>query len=335
MNVLYIGSGAVNLCLAGWMHSGTNQTSFLVRTADNELIRTQAFQCRLPGDQNMRVYKCNAVSSLQELERPDLVVIGVKSYSLNSVIKQILEAFGSDVPVMSVLNGVRHVEILQKEFNHTVFATIIFNAYRQSPISAVAGEGSVILSSSDPNSQMLNSINLILKRKVSVKIASNPLDAARCKLVINLGNSILTIVGHHKNRNREIDVLQKISARVMWEGVQTVRKAGTKEVLVSGMPPWILLWLSTVLPSFVMVPIFTNKLKDTRINSMAQDMEAVAGQTEFEDINGYLIRLAEEVGTSVPYNRALYHIFKEWMEKGAQPMRPSELLSRINSFSSL
>lgn len=47
MRVLYVGSGAVNLCLAGWMHSGTGQSTFLVRTPDNELIRTQAFQCRL------------------------------------------------------------------------------------------------------------------------------------------------------------------------------------------------------------------------------------------------------------------------------------------------
>ncbi|MBI1289077.1 MAG: hypothetical protein GC178_16040 [Flavobacteriales bacterium] len=333
MNVLYIGSGAVNLSLAGWMHSGTTQTSFLVRTSDNELIRTQAFQCRLPGDKNMRVYKCKAFSSLDGVERPDLVVFGVKSYSLDEAVDKVLDAFGADVPVMSVLNGVRHVEVLQSKFKTTMFATIAFNAHRTSQIAAVAEGGTVALSSTDLKNPTVQSVHYILKRKISVTLVDRPLDAARCKLVINLGNALLTIVAHHKNRGRQLDVLQEISSHLLWEGVQTIKKAGTKEVRIPGMPPWMLLRLSLMLPKFVILPIFEKKIRSTNINSMAQDMEAGNDSTELEDINGYLIDLAEKVGVQVPYNRALYHIFKEWAAAGGQPITPSELLSRINSFS--
>lgn len=335
MNVLYIGSGAVNLCLAGWMHSGTSQTSFLVRTSDNELISRQAFQCRLPGDKNARVYKCKAFASLDGIERPDLVVIGVKSYSLDEVVEKVVSTFGTDIPVMSVLNGVRHVEVLQSTFKHALFATIAFNAYRTSQTTAVAGGGTIALSCSDPNDRTLDAVYRVLRRKISVKLVDRPIDAARCKLVINLGNALLTVVGFHNHRNRQVDILQSISAKLLWEGVQTIKKAGTKEVRIPGMPPWILLRMSSILPASIVVPIFEKKLKATSINSMAQDMEAGQDRTELEDINGYLISLAEKVGVEVPYNRVLYRIFKDWSVKGAQPITPSELLSRINSFSNL
>ncbi|TNF25971.1 MAG: hypothetical protein EP314_06270 [Bacteroidetes bacterium] len=333
MNVLYVGSGAVNLCLAGWMHSGTTQTMFLVRSDDHELIGKQAFQCRLPGDKNARVYTCRSFASLKEIEQPDLIVFGVKSYSLDAVVRQVLDAYGPDVQVMSVLNGVRHVEVLQAKFTNPIFATIAFNAYRVSPTMAVAEGGTLALSCSDLNNATLQKLHYVLKRKISVKLVGNPLDAARCKLVLNLGNALLTIVGFHKHRNRELDVLQQLSAQLLWEGVQTIRTAGTQEVRIPGMPPWALIWLSSVLPKAIVVPIFKKKLSGTVINSMAQDVEAGGVNTELEDINGYLLQLAENVGVEVPYNRALYQIFKEWQASGGQALKPSELLSRINSFS--
>ena len=335
MRVLYVGSGAVNLCVAGWMHSGTGKTQFLVRTPDNKLIQTQAFQCQLPGDKNFRVYKCEAFASLDGVERPDLVVIGVKSYSLDEVIEKITSKFGNDVPVMSVLNGVRHVEVISSRFPNAIFATIVFNAYRTSQIAAVAVGGTVGLSASNPANRTLEKVHYILKRKISVGMAENPNDAAHCKLVINLGNALLTIIGFHNNRKRELAVVQKLMAEIHWEGVRVIRKAGIKEARFPGMPPWILLWASNALPQFIVLPVFEKKIRANSINSMAQDLEAGSTSTELEDINGYLVALADKVGVEVPYNKALYSIFKEWAKGDRQPLKPSELASRIRSFSSL
>jgi hypothetical protein len=99
------------------------------------------------------------------------------------------------------------------------------------------------------------------------------------------------------------------------------------------MPPWLLIRLSKWLPKSIILPIFEKKLKANSINSMAQDLEAGAANTELEDINGYFLNMADSAGVEVPYNRALFTIFKEWKENGDQPLKPSELLSRINSFS--
>jgi len=315
------------------MHSGTSVTQFLVRTPDNELIRTQAFQCRLPGDKNQRVYKCQAFASLEGIERPDLVIVGVKNYSLNQALDKIEAAFGTEIPVMSVLNGVNHVYIVSKRFKNALFATISFNAFRTSQISATAVGGTVGLSATDPANKTLETIYKILRRKIGVRLIENPLDAAHCKLIMNLGNALLTIVAFHENRNRELDVLQKISAQIFNEGVDVLKKAGVKEARIPGMPTWLLIRLTKWLPQRIILPIFEKKLKANSINSMAQDLAAGSDQTELEDINGYFVQLAEKTGVEIPYNRAMYHIFKEWLANGDQPLPPSELLARIKSFS--
>lgn len=315
------------------MHSGTISTTFLVRVADNELMRAKGFQCRLPGDKNARVYRSTAIASLENAERPDLVVIGVKSYSLTEVLDKLEAAFGKDIPVMSVLNGVRHVEEISRKFDNAIFATIAFNAFRISEISAEAVGGSIALSTTSADKTTMNEVHEILKRKISVTMADNPYDAAHCKLVMNLGNALLSMVGFHNHRNRELDVLQKITATVLWEGVQVIRKNGTKEVRISGMPTWPLIWMSKKLPTFIVLPIFEKKMQASSINSMAQDLQKGSDHTEVEDINGYLVQLADKLGVEIPYNRALYELFKQWVRSGAQPIKPSVLLSHINSFS--
>ncbi len=335
MRILYVGSGAVNLCLAGWMHSGAKKTTFLVRTADNEIIRTGSFQCRLPGDKNTRVYRCGAVTDLSGIERPDLVVIGVKSYSLDGVLDTISSAFGPDITVMSVLNGVRHLELVSTRFRNTIFATILFNAYRVSPMSAVAEGGELSLSSFQGKTEMMELIHDILKRKTSVSLVNDPRNAVHNKLIINLGNALLTLVAYHTHRNRELEIVQKLSAAILWEGVTVMKRHGIKEENMAGLTPWGLLWLNKTLPTFIMLPFFKAKMRTSTINSMAQDIQNGAEKTELEDINGYFIQLADRLGVEVPYNRALYHIFKEWVQTGERPMKPSVLLSRIRSFSNL
>lgn len=334
MRVLYVGSGAVNLCIAGWMHSGTSSTSFLVRTADNELIRTQEFECTFPGQKVSQVYKCKAFATLDGQEAPDLIVFGVKSYSLEMAVDTVIKAFGNQIPVISVLNGVRHVEILMEKFSNSIFATIAFNSYRVSQTSAVAVGESLGLSSNGADSKMIDAVHEILRKKINVKLVANPSDAAHTKLVLNLGNALLAIVGFHDNRNRELDILQPIISKLFWEGVQVVKRNGVKEARIPGMPPWTLLWLSKALPTSIILPIFKKKMKSTSINSMAQDLQKGSDATELEDINGYLVQLADKLSVEIPYNRALYQIFKEWQKEGAQPIKPSVLLSRIKSFSS-
>jgi 2-dehydropantoate 2-reductase len=279
------------------------------------------------------MYKCKAFASIDEVEQPDLIVIGVKSYSFSEVLDKIEQRFGNQIPVMSVLNGIEHVHLLSKRFENALFATITYNAYRKAADEAIAAGGTLGLSASKQSSKMLETVHRILKKKVSVSLVENPLDAAHCKLVMNLNNALFTIVGFHDNRNRELSVLQRLSSEIMNEGVDVLQKAGVKEAKIPGLPTWMLIRLGKILPQFIIVPIFKKKTRTSVINSMAQDLKAGSANTELEAINGYFLNMAEQHQVEVPKNKALYQIFKEWSGEDGEPISPSELEHQLNTFS--
>lgn len=333
MRILYVGSGAVNLSLAAFLHHTVTSTWFLVRSEENPLIATGTFTCTLPHHQKPQTYSCKAFASLHGVEQPDLVVIGVKNYALDGVLDRLEEAFGKNIPVMSVLNGVSHMEKISSRFSNALFATIIFNAYRKSPSEAVAVGNALALSAFGKPTAHFEAIRQLLDANLQLTVITNPLEAAHCKLVMNLGNALLTIVGYHDHRQRELDVLQKLTATVMNEGFDVLQQMGVKEARITGMPTWLLVRISKWLPQWITVPIFKKKLEGNAINSMAQDVSAGSSVTELEDINGYFLHLADKVNAPVPCNRALYHIFKDWSGRPQEPLTPSELLAGINSFS--
>ena len=329
--MLLVGSGAVNLSVAGWLHPYVQELSFLVRTSKSELIDKGKFRCKY-GDADWQEFTCMASSEISELSIPDIVVIGVKSYALADVSAKISSAFGADIPVVSVLNGVRHIQVLEQTFRHVVLATIFYNAYRVSPSEAVVVPGPIALSSST-DVKTVKQLRQALSHSTPIKVIDNPNDVAHCKLIMNLGNALQSIVGYHDNRSRDVPELQRLTANLMWEGVQVLKKHGIKEVKLPGVPSWMLIKLAVILPSFIVVPIFNLKMKALAINSMAQDVANGSEETELEDLNGYLVELAEKLQVDVPYNKVIYQTFKKWNVIGTQPIKPSVLLSRINSFS--
>lgn len=274
-----------------------------------------------------------ASNKLDDLNTPDLIVIGVKGYSLEAVANQLLEKFGGAIPVLSVLNGVDHVHLLTRKFDEALFATIGFNAFRLTPTESETAGDLITLSGSKAHSHMLQNLHSMLKHNTAISVADNPVDVASCKLIINLGNALLTLVAYHKNRDRQLKELQWLAANLMWEGVLVMQANGIKEVTVPALPPWWLLRLSKMLPAFIVVPIFKRKLRNTKINSMAQDIENESPSTEIEELNGYLLTLAENVGVHTPVNTVVYNRFKEWVKGNRQAIEPAVLLEEVRTFS--
>jgi ketopantoate reductase len=194
--------------------------------------------------------------------------------------------------------------------------------------------GSIALSS-HTDCKIIGRLREVLEHSIPITVVTNPTDVAHCKLVMNLGNALLAMVAYHEHRDIELPELQELIANMMWEGVLVLKKNGINEVKVPGLPSWVLIKLSVKLPGFVVVPIFRKKMKNSSINSMAQDLSNGSEQTELEDLNGYLIELAEKHSMKIPYNKGVYQLFKKWNRKGAQPLTPSVVLNEVKSLSSL
>ena len=62
-------------------------------------------------------------------------------------------------------------------------------------------------------------------------------------------------------------------------------------------------------------------------SSMADDL-AARRKTEVEHINGELVRLAQDLGTDAPVNRAIVTLI-HWAEAGAKPWAPAALRREV------
>ncbi|MCF8257328.1 MAG: hypothetical protein K9J06_07230 [Flavobacteriales bacterium] len=332
-HILFYGSGAVNLSLIGWLDRKDLRITVLAREGSATAIGSHGVRVECRG--LVSVARPKVVTSLSDADRPDLIVIGVKAYSLDEVVSDILANYDREMPVLSVLNGIRHVDYLSSKFTNAFFATICFNAYRTEPWAAVAmSRGPLVFTWSRAADKRIRRATFdLLKGRVEAMQGSDAQDVAYNKLIVNLANALMTMVGFHDHRDRDIAQLQHIASRVMWEGVKVLKANGVKEQRIPGLPTWRMLWMGRYMPQFITVPIFRKKMAASAINSMAQDVERGC-QTELEEINGRFLSLADRSSVPVPYNRAVYQIFKEWVASAAGPLSPAEVLLRIRSVSS-
>lgn len=75
-----------------------------------------------------------------------------------------------------------------------------------------------------------------MKGKVEVIQHSDPFDVACNKMIINLGNALMSLVGFHDKIYCDIKELQHLSAHLFWEGVLVMKANGVKEVDMPGLP---------------------------------------------------------------------------------------------------
>jgi len=331
-NILFYGAGAVNLSLLAWVARERLNITVLARPSSADALRGRGVRVECGG--TVSEAHPEVVTSLAGMERPDVIFIGVKTYALAEAVEDIREAFGKEVPVLSVLNGIRHVDMLRSKFTHAMFATICFNAYREGPGRAVAmSRGPLVFTSGSSTSHHVRrDVFGLFKGRVEAMEKKDPMDVACNKLIINLTNALMTMVAFHDNRDRELSDLQYVTSRVLWEGVLVMRANGVRETRIPGVPSWGLFRLSRFLPQFITLPIFRKKMKVSAINSMAQDIASGSADTEIEEINGQLLRMAEHVDIKTPFNKGLYNMFNEWAEDPSVPLTPSQVRSKIRAY---
>ena len=96
-------------------------------------------------------------------------------------------------------------------------------------------------------------------------------EAAQCKILFNLNNSIMTLIGHGIGEVNDIEMLGDIVIRTIVEGIETLKKANVSEVPVPNLPSWQEIEFAQTLPKEIKGAIFLETLKKLHISSMAQD----------------------------------------------------------------
>jgi 2-dehydropantoate 2-reductase len=115
MRILVVGAGATGGYFGGRLLQAGRDVTFLVRAARAAELARDGLVIRSPhGDATL---PAPATVLAERLDRPfDLIVLACKAYDLEAAIASFAPAVGPDSAVLPLLNGMRHLDLLDGRF---------------------------------------------------------------------------------------------------------------------------------------------------------------------------------------------------------------------------
>jgi 2-dehydropantoate 2-reductase len=328
VNVLVFGAGAVGATVGGWLSQVHDSVWLLDVPPVVDTLNQRGLTLYLGGAKDRaETVRVKAVADLDAAPPADLVIVAVKTYSLDKVGPVIRKKYGDAPIVLALQNGVDNQDILPKYFSKVVYGVVAYNAWIDEPgVVGYQKRGPLVVGTPRGDLQAESRrVADTLGRAVETVVADRFQDAAYSKMVINLTNSLQALIGHPIRPITDRGLFQKILTNLTWEGVEVVKAAGHRECRLGGMPPWWLMWAAAKLPAPLTRRAFDKNVKKMVMSSMAQDVLLRGGaDSELETLNGHFIRLADAHRLAVPYNRAVYSLCKERFGKPDMQPLPIE-----------
>ena len=114
MKILILGAGAIGGYVGGRLHQSGADVTFLVRPARQQAIQRDGLVIKsTKGDITQKV---KTVLKGSEGGPYDIVLLTPKAYDLESAIEAIAPAVGPNTTVVPLLNGMRHLDVLDAKF---------------------------------------------------------------------------------------------------------------------------------------------------------------------------------------------------------------------------
>jgi 2-dehydropantoate 2-reductase len=332
--IVFLGIGAIGGTAAAWVSKQHAETYLLARGRTAEAIEAAGLTLySSTAPERKERIPVRAIRGLDEVPDADVVVIATKVYQLDAAAQQVQAALGDRALVVGLQNGVAGEDILPRYFSRVVYGIVCYNAWVDAPgVIGYQTNGPLLLATPDNGLQdemrtLAGTFNPGLRTQITDRLT----DAAHCKLVVNLGNSVTTLMGLNYRPIDDLDLFQKILAETAYEGVRVIRAAGYREVKLGDIPSWAIITASARLPMVLTRGTFRRSIGQLTMSSMGQDvLQRKKTATELEVLNGYLLSLAERCRVPAPYNRAIYRLCKErFAQPNFEPLSPWEVWEAI------
>ncbi|MBD3195587.1 MAG: 2-dehydropantoate 2-reductase [Candidatus Lokiarchaeota archaeon] len=331
--IIIYGAGAIGGTLGGFLSNKFDNIFLLARGEHAKVMKEKGLILYEMDPEQKKHIDVNVIESLDEESDADVIIIVVKNYNLEEVAEDIKNKATNNPVIMSFQNGAENQKILPKYIKKIIFGVLWFGAWRDKP-GVIGCEPTrpitmgILNDDSEAKETMSKINNIFQQADIESEIVENFQDAVHAKIIFNITNALLTLIGHGFRDIENISKLRKITVNLLTEGIDIVKAAGYNEFIRGeNHPTWRLLKIAKHLPGFITNKIFLNFINNVNLNSMAQDVITIQrDQTELDSINGYLLKLAEKHGIDAPYNRALYRACKEkFSEPEFKPMTEEEL----------
>ena len=327
--VVVFGAGAIGGSVGAWIAAVHDSVRVFDTPAVMEQINREGITTYRGGDESSRsTVRCKVLPRIEDMSDADVVLVCVKNYSLEGVCGAIKKVCGDRPLVIGMQNGAENQAILPRHFSKVLYCVIGYNAWPDSPtIIGYQKKGPLILGTPDNSlGTEASAIAALFSRGVETVVVDHLQDAVHSKMIINLTNSLTTLIGLGFQEISDYSLFQKALSNLLYEGVKIVKVAGYRECKIGGMPPWLLMQAGATLPGFLTRGLFKKNVKKMVISSMAQDIIKRGGhESELDTINGYILELARKHNIPAPYNQAVYDLCRREFHK--TPFQPLDIKS--------
>jgi 2-dehydropantoate 2-reductase len=317
--ILFFGAGAIGGSVAAWVAEKYGEVHVYDRVDIINAIKEKGLTTWIEGQKDKGVnVRVKTLDDIDRIGDYDVIVLGVKNYSLDAVASLISKKTGDRPVVIGMQNGAENQAILPKYFSKVIYCVIGYNAWLDGPgVVGYQKKGPLVFGTKNNElTAEMNAIAEIFNRGVETVVVDHLQDAVHSKIIINLTNSLTTLIGHNVKPISDEALFQRLLTNLLLEGVRIAKAAGYHECKIGGMPPWVLIWAGAKLPRFITKGMFRKNAKKMVLSSMAQDIIQRGGHdSELETINGYFLKLAEKHGVNAPYNRTVYELCKREFAK--------------------
>jgi 2-dehydropantoate 2-reductase len=321
--IIVQGAGLIGGYLGGALaHAGADVT-LLGRPAFLDPIRIQGMHLTDLHGLEVQVApdKINLATRSDGLATADIIFVCVKSSATVKAAEEIALHAPPGALIISFQNGIRNAGILQAQLpHHTVITGMVpFNVMQPAPAHWHRGTDGSLFTTPHPALDFL--VPLFEKTSLHLKFHPDMNGVMWSKILLNLNNAVNALSGKPLREELQDRDYRLVLAACIAEALHVLSAAKLVPAQISHVKPAklprILRW-----PNFLYNLLAMRQLKiDARArSSMAEDL-AQNRLTEIDDLNGSVVRLAEQLSIKTPVNDAIIRLIKS--AEGRDPVRYS------------
>lgn len=236
MNIVIVGAGALGRILGALLGQGGQSVSFVdvdekvVAAINDKGVGMSVYDSLDPGE--IAYVPARAVMNGKEIDRCDFVVMAVKSYHSLEAVKGIAHLVGKDSPVISLQNGLGHLEILESLVDReNIIAGFTFIAGTALGPGLVIndGTGKTVLGEMDGRmSRRLEEISRVFNScGLATELVPDIIRQMWCKVIVHAAiNSVSAVLRQKNGHLLESEGSISLMKRLVAEGEQVARACG-------------------------------------------------------------------------------------------------------------
>ncbi len=301
--ILVVGAGSVGGFFGAHLARRNPNVSFLLRPKTQAVVSRQGLTIRSSIGESFTV-RPRSSSNVDDLPRPDLIILGVKAYDLQDTMEQLAPIMTSETSILTLQNGVTIEDALKARFGHErivggvafIYSKIaspgVIDHYKKGLVTI--GE---LMGLETP--RLLRIKELFAEAGIPCFLSKDIRKTKWEKMCWNcVFNPLTVILNDRVAKALDHPEMQPVMETVVRE-VSAIAMAAHRVPLDEDMPDRVVSW--------------SQELRDIH-TSMYDDWKA-GRPTEIEDLNGYVLKKGKELGVPVPMNEMFVALVKALTEK--------------------